>query len=280
MLGLLDADILPYEFGAAKDEDGEDLSLNLTIARVYERIDKIQERSQVDKTDFYMTGKGNFREKIATIKPYKGNRPKEKSKHWAAIRHELKTNCDATVVEGMEADDAVSIEQHKDYSDVVNNIETVISSYPKNMQKEIRVREYGHLPDLLDTIIQSRDKDLHIRPGWHYGWEAGNCKEKPLWFQTEVGGLRCFYKQLLTGDSVDNILGLFNVGVKSKLVTDISSMDSEYDMYTHVRSKYLDRFGSYADQFLIENGRLLWMLEYEGQAWVPPIDTQANKQEG
>lgn len=262
MRGLLDSDILPYEFGAAKDEAGDELPLNLTIARMYERIEKIQDRSGVHSLEFYLTGEGNFRKDIATIKPYKGHRPEEKSRWWAALRHELITNCNAIVVEGMEADDAVSIEQYKDF---YKSKSTAMADGPC-------IEEY------LETVILSRDKDLSMVPGWHYGWEAGYCKEKPLWYQNETDGLRCFYKQCLTGDSTDNILGLFGVGGKSTLVSALDSIVDERSMYEHVLSKYQDRFGSYAEAFLLENGRLLWMLQYEGQLWQGPIDTQVKQQ--
>ena len=219
---------------------------------MYDRIENIQERAKVEKLDFYLTGKGNFREEIATILPYKGNRPEEKPPHWAALRHELVTNCGATVVDGMEADDAVSIIQWKDW--------------------EAYTDKLGEVP--LNTAILSRDKDLNMVPGYHYGWAAGNCKEKPLWIQNEVDGLRCFYKQCITGDrQVDNIPGLFGVGPKSALVTQLDALYGDREMYDHVLSKYTDRFGGYAEKFLTENARLLHMLQYEGQLWLPPRRT-------
>lgn len=260
MIGLLDADIICYEYGDCKDEEGTQLPLNLTLARVRERIEKIKERSGVDELKLYLTStdKSNFRYDLATILPYKGNRPKEKSRWWSAIRHELIMNYGAEEVFGMEADDKLAIEQ------------TDAIWWDKDKSE--------WCPDKSNTVIISRDKDLNTVPGWHYGWEAGLCKEKPLWFQTEIGGLRCFYKQLLTGDkSVDNILGLFGVGVKSKLVTVIDDMETEEEMYVHCHKQYTDRFGSYADTFLIENARLLHMLRTEEDVWqIPVIGTQVN----
>ena len=121
------------------------------------------------------------------------------------------------------------------------------------------------------TIICSRDKDLNMVPGYHYGWEAGLCKERPVWFQDDLGGLKLFYKQLLTGDSTDNILGLFRTGPKAASVLRIDSMDNELDMYVSVFKEYQDRFGAYAEKFLIENARLLWMLQERGQLWEPTV---------
>lgn len=240
MRGLLDADILSYEFGGLKNADGDLIPLNFAINSMYDRIDTIEKNSKVSSLEYFLTGKDNFRMDVATIVPYKGHRQSEKPPYYKALRHELITNCNAIVVDGMEADDAVSIIQY-------NSCNT---------------------QDSPETAILSRDKDLNMVPGYHYGWEAGRCKERPLWWQDEVGGLRCFYKQLLTGDSTDNILGLFGVGDKSTLLKKLDDMNEENDMLLHVLKHYKDRFGNYAYQFMVENARLLWMLRNEDDTWL------------
>ena len=238
MIGLVDSDLLCYEFGSLTNDDGNVIPLEWSIRAMHERLDVIRKRSECDTFEYYLTGKDNFRKEVATIQPYKGQRQKEKPKWYKHLRHELEVNVGAVVVDGMEADDAVSIIQWEDWF------------------------EQG-----MNTCIITRDKDLHMVPGYHYSWEAGRCKEKPKWLQSEVGGLRCFYKQLLTGDSTDNILGLFGVGKKSALLSKLDAMEIEFDMYQHVMKCYTDRFGSYAYKFLVENGTLLYMLEYKGQKW-------------
>ena len=112
------------------------------------------------------------------------------------------------------------------------------------------------------TVICSRDKDLHMIPGWHYSWPAGKQEER-LWFQDETSAIRCFYRQLLTGDTTDNILGLYGVGANSQLVKRLEDTDEERVMFRSVYKAYQDRFGSYAYDFLIENAALLWMLREE-----------------
>ena len=107
-------------------------------------------------------------------------------------------------------------------------------------------------------------------PGWHYKWGKGNTEETPPFFVTQIEGLRFFYKQLLTGDMTDNILGLYGVGKKSTLLSKLDDMDSEEAMFLHVYGEYKSRFGAYADQFMLENGRLLWMLREEGELWEFP----------
>jgi len=241
MKALQDWDILQWEFGDATTDDGRPLnSWPLIQSRVQGRINGIMEATGADSYQGYITtdDKSNFRYDVATIQPYKGNRKgKEKPRWYQQIRNFLVDHRGAIEVQGMEADDAISIAQ-------------------RTSEEE--------------TVICSRDKDLNIVPGNHYSWACGNQKEKPLWYQTEIGGLRCFYKQLLTGDTVDNILGLYRVGQKSTYCKDLDSIHNEFKMYTHVKEQYDKRFGSYSEKFLEENGRLLWMLEYEGQVWRPP----------
>src|SRR3990167_11351680 len=62
----------------------------------------------------YLTGDGNFREKVATIQPYKGNRDKDAKPFWyKEIRKYLIDRYKAVVVDGMEADDAIGIAQYQ-----------------------------------------------------------------------------------------------------------------------------------------------------------------------
>jgi hypothetical protein len=262
MKALIDADIFQYEFGNATDSEYKPLAWPLVQARVQSRIDKIMEATGADSYQLYLTtdDKSNFRYKIATIRPYKGNRPSEKPYWYHHIRNFLVDQRGAQEVSGMEADDALSIEQWKDYITAIQEQQSIFSELSRGLK----------IKDLCSTIICSRDKDLDMVPGWHYNWGAGNQKEKPMWWQDETNGLRCFYKQLLTGDSVDNISGLYGVGANGASVLRISDMVSEHDMYNHVFCQYQLRFGSYAEQFLLENARLLWMLREEGELWEPP----------
>lgn len=240
MLALIDSDIFQHEFGNATNDEGVPLSWPLVQSRVQGRVNGIMEATGADKYQLFITSddKSNFRYNIATIKPYKGNRKGlEKPRYYYQIRNFLIDHRNAIEVFGMEADDAMSIWQYKD---------------TKN------------------TIICSRDKDLHMVPGWHYSWGAGKQKEQQLWWQDEINGYRKFYKQCLTGDSVDNIPGLFGVGKSSTTLRAIDAASTSFEMYSIVLSEYTKRFGNYAEQFLLENARLLWMLREEGEVWCPP----------
>src|SRR5690554_3312449 len=228
MIALIDADILPYEYGGMVQLEDPDKPLEWEIVRsmVDDRINQILEATKADSCSLYLTDSAtNFRIDLATIKPYKGHRKTEKPYHWERIRQHLIDSWDAEVQYGIEADDRLGIEQ-------------------MNTDQ--------------DTVICSRDKDLHMIPGWHYVWPAGKQEEK-LWFQDELSAIRCFYRQLLTGDSTDNILGLYGVGASSQLVKRVESCDEERLMFDIVYKAYQDRFGSYASQFLYENAALLWI---------------------
>jgi len=240
MKALVDADIFCYEFGNMTDlETGDLLPWEITRSLVDERIQSILKATGATDSVYYLTdSKSNFRNQVATILPYKGHRPSDKPPHWANIRQHLIDNYDAEVQYGIEADDACGIAQ------CANNY--VAHSMELG----------GHTAT--HTIICSRDKDLSMIPGWHYQWQCGKQKEKK-WFVSEQEGIRFFYKQLLTGDATDNILGLYRIGDKASCVKALDDITDEVDMFIHVYKEYYARFGSYWQQFMYENAQLLWI---------------------
>lgn len=239
MKALIDLDPIPYAYGGLTFEDGSLMPDNLLQRKVDEKIKRIVERSGAEDWVGYITNSpSNFRNDVATILPYKGNRAgAEKPAKWGFLRYYLLSEYSDKVKEisGYEADDQLSIDQ---------------------CTAEAAQLEPGN------TIICTIDKDLMMVPGWHYNWQHD---EKS--FVTEIEGLRFFYQQLLTGDSCDNIKGLYGVGPKSTLIKKLNEFDTEEDMFNHVFKAYEDRFGSYAKQFIIENGRLLWMMRNEDDDW-------------
>jgi hypothetical protein len=270
MLALIDLDPLPYAYGGLTYEDGTPLSDSMLRKMVDDKITNIVDRSGATDWVGYLTDSAsNFRIRVATILPYKGNRSgNPKPARYQMLRDYLLATYPDRVqlVVGMEADDQLAIDQWR----WVNNHEGCArhtSTYPA--------------PDYYEdtTIICTIDKDLEMVPGWHYKWGKGNTEETPPFFVTQVEGLRFFYKQLLTGDMTDNILGLYGVGKKSTLLSKLDDMDSEEAMFLHVYGEYKSRFGAYADQFMLENGRLLWMLREEGELWEFPEITIEEEEE-
>lgn len=235
MHALIDADRIAYAFGGFKDEDGQPLSWPLVAERVDSNIQGILQGCGATTHTLYLTGddKSNFRFRVATIRPYKGHRGTDKPFWYEHIRRYLQDQYKAEVVYGMEADDALGIEQ---------------------CRRESAQLEPGN------SVICSVDKDLDMIPGYHYNElksERGN------YFISELDGLRNFYTQLLTGDSTDNIPGLYFVGPSNSWVKKVREMDSEFDMFCFVRHKYQSYFGSYWNEFLFENAMLLWIKRQE-----------------
>jgi len=207
----------------------------------------------------YLTGKGNFREEVATIKKYKGNRkPEDKPTHYKDLRRYLVDKWEAIVVDGCEADDAVSLEQYKSY-------------YSGEFSPE------GHC----DTCIVSIDKDLNQVPGWHY-----NPTKKEKYWITEEEGIKNFYTQLLTGDATDNIQGIPGIGPKraAKLLEGCDTEKSMYDKCSYEYGMYAlehyegddgapdayEKASNRGDFELRENARLLWMAREEIDDWKAP----------
>lgn len=263
MKALIDADIFQWELGSLTDDEYKPVGWPIVQNMVQAKIDRIMEATGASEYQLYVTSedKSNFRFDVATIQPYKGNRSGSEKPHWyTQIRNLLVDQRGAIECFGQEADDAMSIAQWEDYRDMLAFNEKAM----EEVEPVLNVREN------LRTVICSRDKDLNMVPGYHYTWSAGGQKERPMWFQTELGGLQCFYKQCLTGDSTDHILGLFGVGKSSTLLKKIDELEDELSMYEFVLEQYQKRFGSYAEQFLIENARLLWMRSKEHELWLPP----------
>lgn len=242
MRALIDLDPLPYAYGGLTFEDGELMPDSLLQRKVDEKIKSIVDNAEATSWVGYLTdSSSNFRNHVATILPYKGNRSgNPKPPKWDMLRQYLLDTYPDQVKEivGYEADDQLSIDQYEDQASC-----------------DCAMGE-------AQTIICTIDKDLQMVPGWHYNWQHDEKK-----FVTEIEGLQFFYKQLLTGDMTDNIKGLYGVGPKSTLVKKLDDLYTEEEMFNHVFSAYQDRFGSYAKQFIIENGRLLWMLRTEDDDW-------------
>ena len=198
----------------------------------------------------FLTGSGNFRDRIATIKPYKGNRDRDNRPYWyKEIREYLIKRWGAIMVEGYEADDKVAMLQ------------------------------YQADPD--QTIICTIDKDLRMVPGHHYNYHH-------KWGEhiSELDGFRFFCGQLLTGDATDNIPGLYKVGKDNKLMKALADCHTKEEMWSLVKEAYQRNVSEYPAQHggltwqesVLENGRLLWMMRHEDDLWVPPLSSKSLKE--
>jgi hypothetical protein len=191
-------------------------------------VDKIIQDLGVTQFTGYLSGKNNFREAIATIRPYKGNRDRNKKPiHYNSIREYLIKYYGAIVVDGIEADDALAI---------------------------------AHLKEE-QSIICTIDKDLDQIPGWHY-----NFVTKIKYIVTEQEAIENFYKQLLKGDVVDNIVGVPGIGdAKATKLIQKGKTKEEYELLC--KEKYKEVYGERGEEVLLENARLLYILRKPNELW-------------
>lgn len=177
---------------------------------------------------FYLTGTGNYREAVATLAPYKGNRDSShKPRYYKELRDYVKSVWKAEVVDGMEADDAVSIEQYS------------------NKDKS--------------TVLVSIDKDLLNTPGHHF-----NPKKDEYSYVTKAEADKNFWIQVATGDTTDNIKGLHKIGPKTALKAwdSAGSLEKYQDWVKRMYDKQYRDEGPHA---MHETATLCWIMR---ERWI------------
>jgi 5'-3' exonuclease len=203
-------------------------------------IDNTLAETGADEFSIYLSGENNFRYDI--YPEYKANRKDEKPRHLAAVKEYLLTKYNAEVSDGCEADDLLGIAQC-------------------NAESE--------------TIICSIDKDLRMIPGNHYSFEiSGKITRGPrageTWirpaercFVEPFDGLRCFYTQVLTGDSTDNIKGATGIGsVKAERI--LAGATTEQELLEAVQGYFA------TDDELLMTGQCLWIFRKPNDRWRIP----------
>ena len=87
------------------------------------------------------------------------------------------------------------------------------------------------------------------------------------YYMDALEGLRNFYKQILTGDRIDNIQGLHGIGPKKaeKALADCGNEQEMYEVVCQMYEKHDETL-----QRVIENGKLLWLRRVPNQVWSPP----------
>ena len=189
-------------------------------------LKKLFERTMADEIEVFFTDSYNFREEVATLLPYKGNRDTTHKPFWFKdIREYLLSNYPCSVVYGVEADDAMAIEQCRDEGE--------------------------------DTVIFTPDKDLDMIEGWR-----DNGKE--CYYIDKGTTMGSFYEQLLKGDSTDNIPGIFKLTGKKASKKMKDGLKETDDPYNYIKELYLNGEESQEahddiERKLLEIGTLLWM---------------------
>lgn len=222
---LIDADVLAYH--AVYSAEG------LTVSGVTKKLDDLLENIFYNcspyNRDFqyalYLTGKGNFRHEISDV--YKANRPKEKPFTLGLAKQYLVDKYNAVVTEGQEADDAIAI----------------------------AATDIGYD----DVIIVSVDKDFKQIPCLYYNYRTNE------WYKVdELGAKYNFWKQVLTGDRVDNIEGIKGIGPKTAEKI-LKGSTTEEEMFKAVLDAYEGNL-----EALTKTAQLVYLRRKEGELWQPP----------
>lgn len=262
MIAGIDGDVLRYELGNVAMSKEKIFDIEVTRpwpdvdvhALVDKRVTDIIQRVGADAFEVYLTGPGNYRFDIATIKPYKGGRVGlEKPYHWETVSKRLKEHWGAITVNGIEADDWLGI----------------------------RGTEEG-----LNYTASSRDKDIRqVETCVHYSWPCGDSQPEVGPFRIEGMG-ECFgearrytnihgkevtnwklkghgpaffWGQLLVGDSVDNIPGCKGVG-PGAINGLFGGCRTDEDYFKVCVYAYQRAYGDKWPEYLIENARLLYLI--------------------
>lgn len=188
----------------------------------------------------------NFRNNIATLWEYKGNRSTARPEYFDEIRSYLVERWGAIQIHDQEVDDEVGCR--------MTELEAMGESY----------------------VICSPDKDLDQFPGLHFNYRTGS--------QYEVSpeeAQRWFWVQVLCGDYSDNIRGCWKMGqaLAEKFVDmTYETRYTETGRWNGVVRLYEESMGAdgcpYAgmdpEEVALENAQLVYMRRQRREIWQPP----------
>jgi hypothetical protein len=227
------------------EEEFEQLGIEPGLARLRKWITDTLEAVNCTEYRMVLNGDDNFRYELATITPYKDRDQSLKPKLLPDIKDFLVEKYKGESVNYLESDDLLAVIQS--------------TSKPGS------------------TVICCQDKDLNMIPGWRYFTHKGELK-----LLEDDFCIKSFYGQLLTGDPVDSIPGLYGVGPKTveKL---LAPCVTELDHYEVVLKTYKEKMGHPKQKWktdlshekvIWEIGNLLWMRRELGlhKYWEAPVE--------
>lgn len=196
-------------------------------------INTILAATTPDAYTLYLSGGENYRDGVATIKPYKGNRDKaHRPTHEKKIKEYMTEQWGAVHTDGEEADDMIGYSHYKLWTS-----------------------------DPYSSCIATTDKDLDMIPGLHYNF----VREESYDVAPEDAD-KWFYQQLLMGDSTDNIPGIPGVGA----VRAAKAIEESENHWKTIQEFYESAYKADWKAALIENARLLWIRRHPDEWWNLP----------
>lgn len=184
---IIDADILAYQIALECSEYTEfedEVWVNWADAKlgkrmVDERIERIKETTNQDRAILCLSDTANFR--MVFCETYKSNRAgKTPPMILKPLREYMLSELKALRWDGMEGDDVIGILATGEFKD--------------------------------DHVIFSLDKDLRTIPGTHWSDWRHSADEGCCITVTPEEARKTFFKQILTGDTVDGYKGCPGVG--------------------------------------------------------------------
>lgn len=233
---LIDGDSMVYRVGFACNDESEPVefalhSIKITLEKVINKF------TESEPALILISGQGNFRESVATLQEYKGNRKdKPKPLYYHEIREYMVRKWGAAVVDSREADDVLG--------------ETQVMSPPGT------------------TCIVGQDKDLKTIPGWNYNYVTDTLTN----ISKDSSDLFLLW-QIIQGDRSDNVPGLSGYGERkaSKIITECNRDVSKVKEV--ITSLYKKEFGARWREVLHEVSQLLFIHREPGKTYEDYIGT-------
>jgi DNA polymerase-1 len=224
--GIIDGDILIYRSCHKALKDKIDVKLAFDNL-----LQDLKEDIACDNYSLHISEGGNFRKLIdQKFTVYKGKR-KEKPENYVQLKDYVIKNYDCIGAHNFEADDTASIEANE-------------------------LLKNGKL-----FILATVDKDWKQIGGLFY-----NTHYKSLSVSDKFECIKYFHLQLLTGDSVDNVPGIYGIGpVKAEKILKDKNVIEQFDTIIETYKEYYPE--DYNDR-LNTMGILLYLVKsYKDPQW-------------
>ena len=223
MIALIDGDVLLHQ------SVWEKTSLAECIEKLEELITYCQEQVFSDDYLIAVGGPNNFRELIYPL--YKRSVSREKSRQ----------------------NKSEFFDELKNY---LSNRENVVISYGCEADDLLRIWANEARAADKEYIVCSIDKDLKCIVGKHY-----NLSKQTIEDITEDWADTFYWKQILMGDSVDNIPGIEGIGPK-KADKLLEGKTTKEERKQAVIEAYKQAYGKQWHEYLTANGRLIHIWRY------------------